>query len=89
MHQDTGPHEPNIHIRAAAQILAMAARRVIAARAKGSFCPHSQGQFGVHAQKLSPSRADPELALSVGPGRGLMSDDPAGPCCSRKETPQP
>lgn len=89
MHQDTGPHEPNIHLRAAAQILAMAARRVIAARAEGSLSPNSQGQFGMHAQKLSTSRGDPELALPAGARRGLMSDDPTGACCPRKETPKP
>lgn len=89
MQQDTGPHEPNIHLRAAAQILAMAARRVIAARAEGSFSATSQGQFDAGAEKLSTSREVEELALPVGPRRGLMSDDPAGPCCPRKETPQP
>ncbi len=89
MQQDTGPHEPNIHLRAAAQILAMAARRVIAARVEGSFSPDSQGQFAATAHKLSTSREDPELALPVGPRRGLMSDDPAGACCPRKETPKP
>lgn len=89
MQQDTGPHEPNIHLRAAAQILAMTARRVIAARAEGSFSASSQGQFGEPAQKLSTSRGDAELALPVSPRRGLMSDDPAGACCPRKETPQP
>lgn len=89
MQQDTGPHEPNIHLRAAAQILAMAARRVIAARAEGSLSADSQGQFDEAAHKLGTSREDPELALPVGPRRGLMSDDPAGACCPRKETPQP
>jgi hypothetical protein len=89
MHQDTGPYEPNIHIRAAAQILAMAARRVIATRVEVSFSEDSQGQFDAGAQKLSPSREDPELALPVGPRRGLMSDDPMGACCPKKETPQP
>jgi hypothetical protein len=89
MHQDTGPHEPNIHIQAAAQILATAARRVIAARAEGSFSQHSQGQFDPAAEKLSTSREGAELALPVGPRRGLMSDDPTGACCPRKETPKP
>ncbi len=89
MHQDTGPHEPSIHLRTAAQILAMAAGRVIAARVEGSFPPHSQGQFSAIADKLSTSREDPELALPVGPPRGLMSDDRAGACCPRKETPEP
>lgn len=89
MQQDTGPHEPNIHLRAAAQILAMAARRVIAARVEGSFSADSQGQFGESADKLSTSREDPELALPVGPRRGLMSDDPTGACCPRRKTPQP
>lgn len=89
MHQDTGPHEPSIHLRAAAQILAMAARRVIAARVEGSLSANSQGQFGERARKLSTSREDPELALPVGPRRGLMFDDPPGACCPRKETPQP
>lgn len=89
MHQDTGPHEPNIHIRAAAQILAIATRRVIAARPEGSPSPNSQGQFDPTAEQLSTSRDDPELALPVGPRRGLMSEDPAGACCPRKETPKP
>ena len=89
MHQDTEPHEPSIHLRAAAQILAMAARRVIAARVEGSFSRHSQGRFDATAHKLSTSREDPELALPVGARRGLMSDDPTGACCPRKETPKP
>jgi len=89
MHQDTGAQDPNIHIRAAAQILAMAARRVIAARAEGSLSPNSQGQFGAAAHKLSTWREAPELALPMGPRRGLMSDERAGPCCPRKETPEP